>query len=100
MSQQTVTQTQTLSDAPTDWTDTIGFQQFNPDQGTLQAIGVGVTGDVDGSVSIENLGPVTATSDIALLGTVSVIGPGDTRCSWLPIRRLVPRSHWHLMTGR
>jgi len=59
MSEQTITQTQTLADVETDWTNTVGVQQFDPSQGSLQAVGVGVIGNVNGSGSIENLGPTT-----------------------------------------
>ncbi len=37
MSAQTVTQTQTLADAKTDWTDTVGFQQFNPNHTAVRS---------------------------------------------------------------
>jgi hypothetical protein len=98
VAEQTVTQTQTLADKQTDWIDTIDFQQFNPNQGSLQAIGVGVTGDVDGSVSIENLGPATVTSDISLLGTVSL--PDQTTRPAPPIRQYLLGSRWDRMTER
>lgn len=78
MTTQTITQAQILADTETDWTDTIGFQQFEPKLGSLQALGAGVTADVAGAVSIENLGPVPITSDISLRGAVTVIGPGNT----------------------
>jgi hypothetical protein len=71
----TILQQQTVSDTPTDWSQTIPFDQFDPSQGTLQSIGVGLTADLAGTVSIESLDAAPSTVNIWQSGNVSASTP-------------------------
>ncbi len=71
----TVLQQQTIADTATDWSQTIPFNQFDPSQGTLQSIDVGLTADLTGSVSVESLEAAPSTVSISQLGNVSVTSP-------------------------
>ncbi len=73
----TITQTQTVSDSPTDWATTLAFQQFDPALGSLQAVGLLLTADIGGTVAIENLQPDPATSAVTLVGTLVEDTPSD-----------------------
>ncbi len=75
MSTETITQTQTVADSATDWNTTLGFQQFDPNLGSLQAVGLSLTSDVGGTVSIENLQPDAVTSSVAIYGVVEATTP-------------------------
>ena len=52
----TVIQTQTIADTTTNWTLPSTFAQFDPSLGTLVDVRISVTGDVNATASIENLG--------------------------------------------
>lgn len=71
----TILQQRTVAETPTDWSQTIPFNQFNPSQGTLQSIGVGLTADLAGTVSVESLEAAPSTVDISQSGNVSVNSP-------------------------
>jgi hypothetical protein len=73
----TVLQQQTIGDTATDWSQTIPFNQFDPSQGTLQSIGVGLTADLNGSVSVESLEAAPSTVLVTQYGDVSVSSPTD-----------------------
>lgn len=75
MSAETITQTQTVADSATDWNSTLGFQQFDPNIGSLRAVGLSLTGDVGGSVSIENLQPDAVTSSVSIYGVIGATTP-------------------------
>jgi len=77
MSSTITTQQQIVADQATDWWQTLPFAQFDPASGTLDGIGVTLTGDVLGSVSIESLEAAPSTVTVALNGTVSVTSPTD-----------------------
>ena len=72
---QNILQQQALGDATTDWSQTIAFDQFDPMLGTLQAIDVGLTADVTGSVSVESLEAAPSTVSVSQSGNVTVSGP-------------------------
>lgn len=76
MTSATITQTQTVADSPTDWDTTLAFQQFDPTLGSLQAVGLSLTGDIGGTVSIENLQPDAVSNTVSILGTVAASTPG------------------------
>lgn len=77
MPAQSITQTQTVADSATDWDTTLGFQQFDPNLGLLQVVGLSLTGDVGGSVSIENLQPDAATSAVSIYGVDEASTPDN-----------------------
>jgi hypothetical protein len=56
----------------TDWTQTLPFQQFNPTQGTLNSVGLGIVGDVAGSFAIANHDSLATTVSGSLVGTENV----------------------------
>lgn len=72
---QAVLQHQTLGDTEGGWSQTITFDQFDPALGTLQAIDVGVTADMTGSVSFESLEAAPATISVTQSGNVTVSSP-------------------------
>jgi hypothetical protein len=74
----TIAQTQTIADTPDTWSQSLDFAQFDPSLGTLLNINIGLAGDVDGSVSIENLEAAPAVFSVALSSLISVAGPDDT----------------------
>jgi collagen type I alpha len=74
-STKTVLQQQTVGDTATDWSQTLAFRQFDPTLGTLQAVDVGLTVDLTGSVSIESLEAAPATISVLQTGNVSVASP-------------------------
>src|SRR5580698_11194238 len=75
----TIMQQQTVADTPTDWSQTIPFDQFDPSQGTMLSIGVGLTADLAGSVSVESLEAAPSTVVISQLGNISVTSPTDVQ---------------------
>jgi len=74
----TIEQSQTIADTAGNWLQMLDFGQFDPSLGSLLNINVGLVGDVDGSVSIENLEAAPAVFTIALPSLVSVATPDDT----------------------
>ena len=50
----TTAQQQTVADEATGWSQNLPFTQFNPSQGTLDGIGVSLSGDVVGTATEEN----------------------------------------------
>jgi hypothetical protein len=73
----TILQQQTIADTPSNWSQTVTFAPFDPTLGTLTDVQIGVTAEVTGTVSLENLGPTSGTDYVSLPGTVSVFGPDD-----------------------
>ena len=74
----TVLQQQTIAETPSNWSQTVTFAPFDPSLGTLNDVQIGVTAEVNGTVSLEDLGPTSGTDYVSLPGTVSVFGPDDT----------------------
>jgi hypothetical protein len=74
----TIAQTQTIADTPGTWSQSLDFGQFDPSLGTLLNVNIGLAGDVDGSVSIENLEAAPALFSVALSSLISIAGPDDT----------------------
>jgi len=72
----TQVQQQSVPDAATPWSTDLTFNQFNPSLGTLDGINVGLAGDLNGSVSIENLQSGPASVDVTLSGTLGLGNPG------------------------
>lgn len=68
-------QQKSVSDRPTDWSQSLTFSQFDPSLGSLSSIGVGLTADVMGSVSIESLEAAPSTVNAALNSNVAVSSP-------------------------
>ena len=60
----TQVQQQSVSDTATTWSADLPFAEFDVAQGALQAIGVGLSGDVAGMVAIENLQPMAANAGL------------------------------------
>jgi hypothetical protein len=73
-----ILQQQTIAQTTSDWSQTIAFAPFDPSLGTLTDVQIGVTAEVTGTVSLENLGPTGGTDYVSLPGTVSVFSPDDT----------------------
>jgi Ca2+-binding RTX toxin-like protein len=71
----TILQQQTIGDTATDWSQTVPFNQFDPSQGTLQSIGVGLTSDLSGTVSVESLEAAPSTVSISQAGNLTVETP-------------------------
>ena len=71
----TVLQQETIGTTTSDWSQTVTFAPFNPSLGTLTGVEIGVTADVTGSVSVENLGSTAATENVSQLGSISVFDP-------------------------
>jgi hypothetical protein len=72
----TVTETATIPMTATDWSSNAEIGQFDPSLGTLQDIGFGLTGTVQGSIGIENLEPVSTTVYGGISSTVTLSAPG------------------------
>jgi hypothetical protein len=71
----TVLQQQTIATTTSDWSQTVTFAPFDPLLGTLVDVQVGITADVTGSVSLENLGATSGTAVVSLPGEISVFDP-------------------------
>lgn len=71
----TVVQTQTIADTTTNWTLPSTFAQFDPSLGTLVDVRIGVTGDVDGTASIENLGAAATPVEVFIPVGFAVSSP-------------------------
>ena len=72
----TQVQQQSVPDAAAPWSTDLAFAQFDPSLGTLDGINLGLAGDVNGTVSIENLQPGAASVTITLSGTLDLGNPG------------------------
>jgi len=70
----TTKQSQIVADTPTDWSQTVTFAQFDPAQGSLLGIDVGLTADITGNVAIESLEAAPSTVSVALPGSVIAVG--------------------------
>jgi collagen type I/II/III/V/XI/XXIV/XXVII alpha len=77
----TILQQQTIAETPSNWSQTVTFAPFDPTLGTLTDVQIGVTAEVTGTVSLDNLGPTSGTDYVSLPGTVSVFGPDDAPIS-------------------
>jgi hypothetical protein len=75
----TILQQQTIAETPSNWSQTVTFAPFDPRLGTLTDVKIGITAEVTGTISLENLGPTSGTDYVSLPGTVSVFGPDDTQ---------------------
>jgi hypothetical protein len=73
---QTSFQEQTIPDQATNWSATLDFQQFNSSLGALTGVGVGVTGDVVGSIFLANLDLAPATFGVLFASTINVAQSG------------------------
>src|ERR1039457_2029679 len=71
----TVLQQQTIATTTSNWSHTVTFAPFDPTLGTLVDVQVGITADVTGSVSLENLGATSGTAVVSLPGEISVFDP-------------------------
>ena len=71
----TIAQQQTITDQASDWSQTLPFAQFDPASGTLDGIGVSLSGDILGSVAIESLEAAPSNVTVSLDSTVSVTSP-------------------------
>lgn len=69
----------TISDTPTNWSSSLGLQEFNPTLGTLNSITFTLNGDVSGSVKVENTGSSAATVNSALAATLTLERPDTTQ---------------------
>lgn len=80
-------QTAAVADSVTDWTQTIDFGQFDPSLGTLVDVLIGVTGDVAGTASVQNLGPAAAQVNVSLPIGFEVFTPDTTEIVSLGLDR-------------
>src|SRR5580704_13458801 len=71
-------QQQTIAETTTNWSQTVDFAQFDPAQGALTAIAFGLTGDVVGSVILDNLDLAPATFGVAFNGALTLTAPDGT----------------------
>jgi fibronectin-binding autotransporter adhesin len=69
-------QTATVDAGAADWMQNLAFTQFDPSLGTLDAVLIGISGDLSGSIAIENLGPTAASFFSVLAAGVTVDAPG------------------------
>ncbi len=74
MATATLVQSQTITPGNADWTQPLGFAQFDPAFGTLLDVRITIQGDVAGSALIENLGATAALAQLQLSETVSIYG--------------------------
>ena len=72
---QTIQQQQTIADTLGSWTSALSFAQFDPALGDLLSINAGLAGDINATVSIENLEAAPATFGLTESGWLSVLGP-------------------------
>lgn len=87
----TATQTFTIPDATTDWTQQVAVSRFDPSLGTLLGVNVGLVGNVVGGFAAENLANtlVVATAEQAAMLDLSL--PGTTTLSvepFVPLQNL------------
>jgi collagen type I alpha len=71
----TVVQTQTIADTTTDWTLPSTFAQFDPSLGTLVDVRIGITGDVDATASIANVGAAATPVELSIPVGFAVFSP-------------------------
>ncbi len=75
MSGGTIVQTKIFSDSTGYGARFLSYNQFNPDLGTLDSIGVAISSTVAGTLSIENLEARPVYADYAVFGHVNVYAP-------------------------
>jgi hypothetical protein len=73
-----IVQTQTLADAPSDFSSGVTFNKFDPTLGTLTGVGVNLTGNVTGSVAYESREAAPSTLSASLDGSVAVGRPDNS----------------------
>ena len=73
-----IIQTQTVSDTTANWLVPLSFAGFDASLGTLQDVRVTITGDFNGTTSIENLGASAAQFDAGFVANFAVTGPDGT----------------------
>jgi hypothetical protein len=71
-------QQQTIADTATNWSQTLDFQQFDPSLGALTGVAVGLTGDLVGSILLENLDLAPATFGVGFKANVEVNAPDSS----------------------
>jgi hypothetical protein len=64
-----------ISDAVAGWTQNVTFAQFDPSLGTLLDVRIGLTGDISGGISAENLQATASALMASLPGGITVYGP-------------------------
>lgn len=74
----TAPQTFVVPDTITDWSASLPALQFDPSLGMLEAVAVEINGDLNTSVSIENLGGGVGDYDIDQAGAIILTLPGAT----------------------
>jgi hypothetical protein len=74
--QQTPTQTQTLSDQGGNWTRDVSFDPFDPALGTLESANLTISGDVKAKLSVQNTGRTAGSYNVDQSVAFSLIGPG------------------------
>ena len=88
-------QQQTIADTVANWSQTVDFAQFDPSLGTLTGIAFGLTGDVTGTITLDNLDRAPAAFGVAFDGSLQVmlvIAPDSTTvlASVAPVARCSP----------
>ena len=74
----TAPQTITVAGSTTGWNDTLAVDQFNPALGTLEAVNITLSGDLSGSVSVENEGATAFGVFVIQAATLALALPGET----------------------
>jgi hypothetical protein len=84
-------QQQSIADATTGWSQPLDFAQFDPSLGTLTDIAFGLTGDVAGSVILDNLDRAPAAFGVAFDGGLTLTAPDGTLvASVAPVANAAP----------
>ncbi len=70
-----LSQTATIPLAATDWSSAAEIGQLDPSFGTLQSISFGLTGTLQGTIGVENLGPSATTIDAGISSAIALSAP-------------------------
>jgi hypothetical protein len=65
----------TIADTITDWSQTLAFSQFDPSLGALTGVEFGLTGDINGSIILENLDRAPASFGVKFGDSLNLLGP-------------------------
>jgi T5SS/PEP-CTERM-associated repeat protein len=74
----TAPQTFAFADQTTGWDSSLAAEQFNPALGTLEAVNITVTGDIQASVAVENQNSTSGFVSTTQMATVALALPDGT----------------------
>src|SRR5215472_2044534 len=69
-------QQQTIADTAANWSQPLAFAQFDPSLGTLTGVAFGLTGDVSGSILLQNLDRAPARFSVGFNDGITLVAPG------------------------